>query len=370
MTEGYRAMPPGEYRFVILWAVGLLLLYAVGGYFGAGLLREYAAETARTRQALIASATTEPNRREPTSQLPVGAKPVAVTAGGRINDIGEFSLRESGWTADFNLWFNWSGDAVKPGAGFRVVNGEILKREKVDSYHRGTEHYEEYHVVARITKHFDASRFPFAEEGLFIQIEDATQGAEALRYVADERNSSVATEAMPRAVKLTGFLVGTRIGSFRSGRVDPGHADGMIKVRSQLFLAMLGKPDSMGVYIKTFQALFAAVAVALIVLFIKPIHVDPRFGVPVGGFFAAVGNNIYVGAILPHSDRHTLADMVNATGLLTIFLILVQSAVALFIEDSLNNERLRRLFDHVSFAVFLLGYLAVNIVLPLAARAP
>ncbi len=87
-----------------------------------------------------------------------------------------------------------------------------------------------------------------------------------------------------------------------------------------------------------------------------------------GGFFASVGNNIFVASILPHADRLTLADMINTVSLFTIFLILVQSVISLYIFDTMGRERLSRFFDRVSFAVFLIGYVAVNLALPLAAR--
>lgn len=68
------------------------------------------------------------------------------------------------------------------------------------------------------------------------------------------------------------------------------------------------------------------------------------------------------------ADRLTLSDMVNATGLLTIFLIVVQSVMPRHIYDTMGNERLSRLLDRVSFAVLLIGYAAVNPALPLSAR--
>jgi len=119
---------------------------------------------------------------------------------------------------------------------------------------------------------------------------------------------------------------------------------------------------------KMFQALFASVAIAFIVFFIKPIHVDPRFGLGVGAAFAAVGNNIFVGTMLPPAEGITLIAMVNAIGLATIFLTLVQSAISLYVLDTLGKERLRVFFDMVSFIVFLIGYAVVNLMLPLAAR--
>jgi hypothetical protein len=125
----------------------------------------------------------------------------------------------------------------------------------------------------------------------------------------------------------------------------------------------------MEVYMKLFQALFASVAIAFIVFFIKPIHVDPRFGLGVGALFATVGNNIFVGTMLPPAEGITLIAMVNAIGMATIFLTLVQSTISLYILDTMGKEKLRRFFDKVSFVAFLVGYAVVNLVLPLAARS-
>jgi len=52
----------------------------------------------------------------------------------------------------------------------------------------------------------------------------------------------------------------------------------------------------------------------------------------------------------------------------TIFLTLVQSAISLYILDTMGRERLSRFFDKVSFAVFLIGYAVVNLLLVFAAR--
>lgn len=369
LTESRNAITPGGYRFVMIWAACLLLLYALDASFGVVKLRGYAAETEKTRQARIASPTIELNVKKPDLKIPSRAKPVDVLVGGSINRIGDFALKEAAWTADFTLWFTWSSDKVNPGKSFRIVNGQILQREKGESHRSGKEHYVEYDVVARMTKPFEALRFPFGEEALFIQVEDAVHGTDTLRYIADKQNSGIGPEAIiPHGITLTRFLVDTKIGGFRSGGVNPGPAGGKKEVRSEFILAMLVVPDGRGIYQKMFQALFASVAVALIALYIKPTFIDCRFGLPVGGFFASVGNNIFVASILPHADRLTLADMINTVSLFTIFLILVQSVISLYIFDSMGRERLSRLFDRVSFAVFLIGYVAVNLALPLAAR--
>jgi hypothetical protein len=92
-------------------------------------------------------------------------------------------------------------------------------------------------------------------------------------------------------------------------------------------------------------------------------------GYGVGAFFAAIANNIFVGASLPPTARFTLTAMVNILSLATIFLALVQSAISLYIEDTVGREKLHRYFDKVSFTVFLIGYTATNLLLPLAAKS-
>jgi hypothetical protein len=354
--------------FVALWAAGILLLYAIGGYLGVRGLQGYKAETMKMRQMRIEAATTEPGTPAPEIKMPPGAKPVDVLVGIYINRIGEFSLVQGAWSADFDIWFRWIGDGIRPGDNFQVANGEIDQREKTDASASGEEHYERYRVKARLTKYFDPSRFPFGDEALSIQIEDGANRAETLRYIVDERSSGISLPGLPSNLRVTESLIGVKLHSYGSGRGDPQLLAGPTEVHSRFFFAMIVLPPSKGLYVKMFQALFASVAIAFIVFFIKPIHVDPRFGLGIGAVFAAVGNNIFVGTLLPQSDRITLTDMVNATGLATIFLTLVQSAISLYIEDTMGLEKLRSLFDKVSFAVFLIGYAAVNLMLPLAAR--
>jgi hypothetical protein len=356
------------YWFVALWAAGILLLYAISGFFGVRTLLSYKAETEKFRQAWIESTTADPGAKVPEMRILPGAKPVDVLVGIYINSIGEISLKESIWTADFDIWFRWTGDEVRPGNNFEVVNGQIDQRDKKEAYVTGQEHYERYRVKARLTKFFDASRFPFSDQGLTIQMEDSTHGAERLRYIGDEQESGINRLGVLQSLKITKSLMTVKLHSYGSRRGDPRLSPNTADVHSRFIYAMLVSPPSTALYMKMFQALFASIAIAFIVFFIKPIHVDPRFGLSVGAVFAAVGNNIFVGTMLPPAEGITLIGMVNAIGLATIFLTLVQSTISLYVLDTLGKERLRVFFDMVSFVVFLVGYAAVNLMLPLAAR--
>jgi hypothetical protein len=347
-----------NYRFVALWAAGLILLYAITGYFAVRQLQSYKVQTARFRQDWMKAPVVGQDVNVSDLALPADAKPVDVHVGIYINRIGEFSLRDNRWTADFDIWFRWTGDNVHPGENFEVMDGRMELKEKKESYARENEQYERYHVCARIIKHFDASRFPFGDEGLAVQIEDGVDDARKLRYVAEKQDIVISSEAVRTFLKITQSGVWVKL----------HHYAGTQKVHSRFIYAVLVLPPSIELYIRMFQALFASIAAVLIVLFIKPVFVDPRFGLGVGAFFAVIGNNIYIQTYLPIADRASLADMATGIGLMTIFLTLVQSAVSLYIFDTRGQEKLSKVFDKVSFVVLILGYVIVNVLLPLAAK--
>lgn len=321
------------------------------------------------RQAWLQDGTTEPGKTPLGMNLSGAASPTQVRAGIYVNRIGDFAMKEAGWTADFDIWFRWSGKTVKPGETFQITNGTIESREKREEYVREGEHYERYHVKARMAKFFDPNRFPLADEPLTIAVDDTVHGVGSLQYVADTQDSGISPAAVLQKllrIKQSGVVVKTR--EYGSRRGDLRAEAGSAAVRSQLIFAMLINQPGGGYFVTLFTALFTSVAIAFIAFYIKPIHVDPRFGLGVGALFAAIGNSIYVGPLLPRAGEVTLTDMINLVGLITIFLTLVQSTISLYLFDTLGLEKLSRFFDKVSFAAFLLGYTAINLVLPFAAR--
>ncbi len=347
---------------MIVWAAGILFLYAAAGYFGAWILQGYRIETEVLRSAAI-----ETTKGPPTATSS-GAKPADVSVGVYVTRIGEFSLKEGTWAADFDIWFRWNDPRIDPGENFRIVNGRVDQKEKVDGYVEGESRYERYSVNARFSKLFDPSRFPFSDEVLVIQVEDGSLQAEALRYVVDQEGCGIDHLAIPQVLKVTRLLTAVKLHGYGSCRGDPRFPAGSTDMHSRFNFAVFVSIPGVGLFFVLFQTLFISVSIAFIVFFIKPIFVDPRFGLGVGAVFAAVGNNIFMVTMLPQGERISLTNMVNGIGLGTIFLTLVQSTISLYIEDTMGSEKLRRLFDMASFGVFLTGYGVVNVLLPLAAK--
>lgn len=350
------------YVFVGLWAAGILLFYTAIGILAVNRLSKYKAETHQMRNTWFASGMMGSDAATPIRAPSPAATPVAVTV--LINSVGDFSLREGRWDTDFDISFRWVGDAIDPGATFRVVNGEVLDRQKEVSETVDGERYERYNVRARIQQTFDPARFPFSDAGLIVAIEDASHDASVMKYQVYGSGIRIGRRAVSTGLKITKTYTGTKL--YNYGPMDkPPSASG--EVYSRFLFALFVEPRGREIYTKMFQALFASVAIALVVFFIKPTFVDPRFGLGIGAFFAAIGNNIFVVTLLPPAGRVTLTDMVNLIGLVTIFLTLVQSTISLHFCDT-DRWRLSRFFDRLCFPLFLLGYVVVNFLLPFVAK--
>ena len=110
--------------------------------------------------------------------------------------------------------------------------------------------------------------------------------------------------------------------------------------------------------------------IAMLAMFIKPTNVDPRFGLGIGGLFAAVANSYAVSSLIPDTGIMTLADMVNGVGVWIILLTVIQSTISLHIYERLHAEELSRRFDRISFAILVTGGIMINTAMPMAAYSP
>lgn len=354
-----------EWFLVALWAAGIVAIYAVIGLTGVRTMRRDAAETKRLRQAWAASPVSRLGERLPTLTPSSLATPVMVSV--VVNRIGGVIVHESIWEADFDIAFRWRGARIDPGKTFRIANGQILRREPEISLVRNGEHFERCHVRARVEQAFDPSRIPFGDEALIVGIEDPSHDAHTLVYQVDGAGIHVSRGAHSQAVKVTRTFAATKYFSYPVSGAKPW-VDGA-EVYSQFVFTMLVQPRGWEIYMRMFQVLFSSVAIALLALFVRPCFSEARFDLGIGAFFAAVGNYIYLGTQLPPADRITLAVLVNLLGLLTIFLTLVTSIISLHIFHAKERQHLSHVFDWISIAVFGIGYVTVNLLLPYAAMA-
>jgi hypothetical protein len=292
-----------------------------------------------------------------------------VQVGVYVDRIMALSIKDTTWTAVFDLWFRWQGDLGNPGEDFVLMEGNIVSKEKLVEYNDADGHYIRYRVEATFTKPFRVTRFPADDHLLTLALESGGTVRQKLLFVPDEESTRVSSR-----VSVPGYLVTSSKGiekahSYKTTRGDPRLPAGMKSTFSQYRFGITLERAGWGLYLKMFQALYVAVGVALLACFIKPTDVDPRFGLGIGALFAAVANSYLVGSYVPDTGEFTLADVVNAIGILTILATIIESTVSLYLYDRRGEEALSRKLDRVSFSIMLPCFLGVNLLLLIAASA-
>ena len=151
--------------------------------------------------------------------------------------------------------------------------------------------------------------------------------------------------------------------SYKSRRGDPRFPEDYKATYSQLVYGISIKEPGWALYMKMFLGIFSSVAICLLSFLIGPTQPGPRFSVCIGAFFAAIASNYIISRLIPKSSTIGLTDFVTGTSLVTIFLIVLTSTISLKLLENLANARLQRNFDLSALAVFLIGYVTLNIVI-------
>ncbi|MDQ3712878.1 MAG: hypothetical protein M3388_11770 [Acidobacteriota bacterium] len=356
---------PAERRNIWIWAFTLVVLFAAATVLTAWAVYSNKIASIKQHSDRMNPEVGEGGTEPPPTEPPAGAN--HVRAGIYVDHIIDLSVKEASWPVDFYLWFRWNGTGEDPGENFQIVDGSIESKEKVEEYTSGGERYVLYRVVARITKFFDVSRFPRDDHVLTINIESPASERRELLFVADTENSGLSSRVRIPGYSIYKQAVIEKPHAYSSTHGDPRLAAGTEKVQSQLRMGIWIYRQGSGFYWKMFIALFVAVGVAMLAFFIKPTDVDPRFGLGVGALGAVLVNTFVTSSLVPDTGVITLGDIVNQVGIVTIFLTLLQSAISLYLFERKGKKTLSRLFDRVSFPIFLAGYSAINLTLPWSA---
>lgn len=288
----------------------------------------------------------------------------------RVDDV---SIHDSQWTAVIDVWCRWNDDepgsipdpAFNPFDHLIAVSGEITDRTVLDRVDDGPRHYELQRLTVRYTKVFRLVNFPLDRHLLLASFENSAHQRDELLFVPDQEASAVSLRAKIAGFRVQRFHAVENPHSYQTSRGLPGVPAERRPTYSQPRFALVVHRDGIELFAKMFQAMVVAVGVALLACFIKPTHVDPRFGLGVGALFAAVANSYLVGAEMPEGGEFSLADVINLLGIVTILITLTESTISLHLYESLDRPAVSRRLDRVSFWTILVCF-ATALVLLLA----
>lgn len=360
-------LSPERKSFLKYWAIGISITYILIAIIVINIVQGEK-NISNINHALRMNPNAVEPGKTPPDPLPKNTDYRKVYVGIYLDGIENFSIKESFWSPTFYIWFRWQGDkSLNPGKNFRLVDGKIEKKELQDSYFGvdGT-NYEVYKVVARVTKFFNTTRVPLDDHMLNIYIEDSASDVKKMRYIPDP-TAGLSSRVKVPGYNITGFSTVVKPHTYKTTYGDPRVQDGKRTTFSEYNYAVTVKRNGLGVYIKLFIGLYAGVLLTFCSFFIRPSESGPRYAFPSASYFGVVANAYMTHTLLPSSGQFGLADLSTAIGLFTITICVVASLISVYYYLKKNEHDFSRQLDRVSLFFIGLGFLIVNIILPVCA---
>jgi hypothetical protein len=260
-------------------------------------------------------------------------------------------------TADFWLWFDHKQQSFDP-----LQNVEIINAKQVtitDQYHAAADR--DMYLASesnRVTLIHDwkVENYPFDRQSFQIDLE------------AGLDTSKMTIKPLPGGFKIYQelFLPGWRILSHKiNSRLvtyesDFGERqlDGK-STFSRITYTLTIARNGWGLFLKLFLGLYVSFFVAFVVFFVPPTS-DQRFGLSIGGLFAAVANKYISDSNIPASIAFSYVDQIHVLTFVFILITLVLSLISMKIVKGKKYQK-RVAFDRFWASIILLTYVAFNV---------
>ncbi|MFZ9586822.1 MAG: hypothetical protein ACO29U_04415 [Crocinitomicaceae bacterium] len=237
--------------------------------------------------------------------------------------------------------FNFTNQVTEEKGGYQWMtmrgSGKVLKKWKVDNFP------------------FDKQRLDFA---LGFSFDTST-----FRVNADVANSKIDPDFKMEGWKIDQLNVSRNNKTYQTSFGDPLLKDGRSVYPEFNVSIDISRTNSMMTLMKLIMGLIIAFIISCCVFFISPVSMDPRFGLCVGGLFTAVGNKYITDSIVPSTNDLTLIDNLHLLTFVCIFLIVIQSVIAMSMVEEESQESIRKTkrFDKISF-VFISIFFTIGMI--------
>src|SRR5579872_6532078 len=283
-----------------------------------------------------------------------------VKVGAYVMSVHDINFHDKEYTARFWLWFlykNKEFDFVKQ---LDITNAKTIDQPQLLQDSIGHEQWSMLKMKCVMKENWNVLDFPFDKQHLNIHIENSLFDKNNLVFSPDVTGSKYDPEGTLAGWKIKNFKVNVSEKLYETGFGDyrPGKNH---QVFSGFNIEMDIERNAWGLFLKIFIGMYISFLIAMVGFAPNPSEVEPRFGLPVGGLFAAVGNKYIIDSILPESASFTLVDSLHSLTFFTIFAILVVSAVCLRLHDLERTEQCLRMNRVGSRAVAFI-YVAANVV--------
>ncbi|MBX3608127.1 MAG: hypothetical protein KF788_22840 [Piscinibacter sp.] len=292
--------------------------------------------------------------------VPALAAPGKVIVGTYINKMNEVSFKDSKFSLDFYVWFRWKPEGelaeYKPLESMELINGRIESKTSVVEKKIGDLNYASARITATIFKNWALETFPFDSHRVQVHMEDSQFVDSALVFEPDIANSRLGDEIGLPGWVLSGFQAQATQKVYKSNYGDSSLPTDALSTYSRLTFGMDMARAGLGSAIKLLSTVVFATLVSFVAFGIRPVDVDPRFGLGVGALFAVAASAFVVASTVPESALLTVADQMHMIAMGFIFASVVQSAISLKWDEAGEEAKWKR-SDRICIVLFPAAFL-------------
>ncbi|MEO5564139.1 MAG: hypothetical protein ABIR18_11905 [Chitinophagaceae bacterium] len=278
-----------------------------------------------------------------------------------INSVYDFDLEKKSFVVDFWMWLNYKNDSLKFDDAIELPNAKDINFTHYSTEKKGDINWISQKCKAQVMYEWNVAKFPFDEQHLRIELEDAKYDATQLIYIADTANSKIDSSFNPKEWQVTKFKVWSdeRIYKTTYGNPELTGSSGYPRVIAELTIR---RNNSWLMLIKMLTGAYVAFLISCLVFFVSSENQDSRFGLCVGGLFAAIGNKYIIESVIPSSTGNTLMDNVHNLTFAFILLIVVIIIISLWLYESGDENKKRRSLklDKRAFVSVVIAYILIN----------
>ncbi len=263
--------------------------------------------------------------------------PDTARVGAYVISVHDINFHDKEYTARFWLWFLYDNPEFDFTTQLDIPNAKTIEPPEsiIDSVDGKT--WVMLKMKCTMKENWSVLDFPFDKQHLRVQIENSILDNSVLIFSPDYAGSKFDDEEAIDGWTIKNFKVGVRDNSYNTGFGDPRPGRDR-QTFSQFTIDLDIERDAWGLFMKIFLGMYIAFLISIISFTPHPSEMEPRFGLPVGGLFAAVGNKYIIDSLLPESSSFSLVDTLHALTFIAIFGTLLVSAIALKQYDNGKKE--------------------------------
>lgn len=267
--------------------------------------------------------------------------PDTVIAGAYIINIHDINFRDKEYTLRFWLWMLYDNPSFDFAGQIDIPNAKEIEQPAplMDLVDGKT--WQLLKMKCVMKQNWKVDDFPFDTQQLIIRVENSLFDNRALVYKLDTDGSTYDRELSLDGWHISHFAISTSVNEYTTVFGDP-RSDMLHSEYASFNIQMDLEREAWGLFAKIFIGMYIAFLISIISFTLQPSELEPRFGLPVGGLFAAVGNKYIIDSLLPESTHFTLVDTLHTLTFLAILGTLLVSAISLKYFDAHQLEKSKR----------------------------